>query len=274
MTVKKYLTWVSPDTNEEYTHTEVWKSTNQGVSWNEFTASNDPDYTTDGILIATPYAVDLVGATGHWYKIRHYDNVNSVYSDWSDVMTGSETRGYCSVDDVRSFTNVQTGEYSDAAIQTMIDMITKSTDTFTNRTWQGTITETDRYYDGNDSNFIILDENDLGSVSSLAIDEDGEGTYTAISSAYIHLYTDRAGVLLDDDAEVTKFPNRRRSVKITYTYGNSSPTEDVRHLAILLVANMMKMDSTRTAMIAELKAGLIVGTYENTPTGVCPDSAY
>jgi len=272
--VKKYITWVAPTSQEAFTHTEVWKSENQGVSWTEFAATNDPNYGTAGIVIANSYAVDLLGDSGHWYKIRFYDNVNTVWGDYSDVMTGSDFRGYCTITDVRNFTNVQSGEYSDATIQTMIDMITKSTDTFTNRTWQGTITETDRYYDGNDSNFIILDENDLGSVSSLAIDEDGEGTYTAISSAYIHLYTDRAGVLLDDDAEVTKFPNRRRSVKITYTYGNSSPTEDVRHLAILLVANMMKMDSTRTAMIAELKAGLIVGTYENTPTGVCPDSAY
>ena len=272
--VKKYITWVAPTSQEAFTHTEVWKSENQGVSWTEFAATNDPNYGTAGIVIANSYAVDLLGDSGHWYKIRFYDNVNTVWGDYSDVMTGSDFRGYCTITDVRNFTNVQSGEYSDSAIQMMIDMITKSIDTFTNRTWQGIQTDTDVYYDGNGTNFLTLDDNDVRSVTSLAIDDTGDGTYTSITSTYFHVYTDRSGILLNSKAEVTRFPNKRRSVKISYTYGVADPTEDVRHLAILLVANMMKVDATRTAMIDELKQGLIIGAYTNTEVGACEGSGY
>ena len=255
--VKKYITWVAPDSKEAYTHTEVWKSTNQGVSWTEFTTSNDPNYGTNGIVIAYSYAVDKLGDSGHWYKIRFYDNVSTVtWSDFSEVMRGSDFRGYCTINDVRNYTNVQTAEYSDAAVQMLIDTCTASIDTVTNRTWQGTLTMTDEYLDGNGSEYIVIPTTDVKSVTSLALDDDGDGVFTAISASLFYFYSDRGGILLDADAEVSIFPAGRRTIKISYTYGNADPTDTVRHLCILMVANMMKMDATRTNMIEEIKASL------------------
>jgi hypothetical protein len=274
MMVKKYLNWIAPTTDQAFTHTEVWKSTNQGVSWEEFTTANDPDYGADGILLGRTWAVDLLGDSGHWYKIRFYDNENEVYSDFSDYMRGSDFRGYCTILDVRNYTNVQTGEYSDAAVQMLIDTCTASIDSFCNRTWQGITTVTDQYLDGNGSNFLPISTPDLRTVTALAIDQDGAGTFTDISESLFYVYTDRGGILLDDLAEVSTFPNGRRRVKISYTYGFEDPTDNVRHLCILMVANMMKMDTTRTAMIQELKSGLIVGFYQNTDTGACEKSGY
>lgn len=263
--VKKYITWVAPDSNQAYTHTEVWKSTNQGVSWTEFTASNDPNYGADGIVIVNSYCVDNAGDSGHWYKIRFYDNVSAVYSDWSDYMTGSDFRGYCSITDVRNYTNVQSAEYSDAAVQMMIDTVTKSIDRFTGRTWQGIQTVTDKYLDGDGTNYLFV-SNDLKTVTGVAIDQ-GSGTFTTISLAYVFTYLDKGTIYLDpNNAELLTFPNKRRSVKVSYTYGNADPTDDVRHLAVLMVANMMKMDATRTSVIAELKAALRTDSYYNTTT--------
>jgi hypothetical protein len=111
-------------------------------------------------------------------------------------------------------------------------------------------------------------------VTSLAIDETGDGTYTAITASLYYTYLDRGAILLDDDAEVTLFTKGRRRVKISYTHGYADPTDDIRHLCILMVANMMKMDNTRTAMIEELKTGLRVNAFENTEVGACADSVY
>lgn len=271
--VKKYITWIAPSSEEAFTHTEVWVSKNAGVSFDEFTTANDPDYTANGILIADTDSVDLIGDSGYWYKIRFYDSTNGVWSDYSDPMRGSDFRGYCTITDVRNYTNVQSAEYSDAALQMMIDTTTSAINLNTGRTWQGVETETDAYFDGNGKNFMFV-ENDLISITSLAIDDTGDGTFTSISSAYIHTYLDRGSILLDDDAEVTIFPNRRRRVKITYTHGHADPTNDVRNLAILMVANMMKMDNTRTSVIEELKGGLRINSYVNTGVGACDGGSY
>jgi hypothetical protein len=271
MTVKKYITWVAPTSQEAYTHTEVWVST--GGAYTEFTTANDPNYTADGIVIANSYAVDKIGASGNYYKIRFYDNVGLVWSDYSEPMRGSDYRGYCSILDVRNYTNVQSAEYSDAAVQMMIDTNTKSIDTYTGRTWQGVETETDAYFDGNGRRFMHFD-NDISAVTSLAIDDDDDGAYTAISAAQFYVYTDRGGIWLKDDAEVETFVQGRLTVKMSYTHGHADPTDDVRHLCILMVANMMKMDNTRTSMIRELKDGLRIAGCENTPVGNCESSAY
>jgi hypothetical protein len=261
MMVKKYLNWLAPATEEEFTHTEVWRSTNQGVSWAEFTTANDPDYTADGLLLGLTHAVDLLGDSGYWYKIRFYDNINAVWSDYSDYMRGSDFRGYCTILDVRNYTNVQPAEYSDIAVQMLIDTCTASIDSFSNRTWQGSTAVTDKYLDGNGAEYITMDRADVTSIQSLALDDDGDGVFTTITPALYYFYDDRGGILLDADAEVSIFPKGRRTIKISYTYGLQDPTDTVRHLCILMVANMMKMDATRTNMIADLRGSLRVGAY-------------
>jgi hypothetical protein len=272
--VKKYIKWIAPETAEAFTHTEIWKSTNQGVSCAEFTTANDPLYGADGMVITAVSAVDLLGAAGHWYKIRFYDNVGLVWGDYSEYMRGDDFRGYCTILDVRNYTNVQTQEYSDAAIQMLIDTCTSSIDVFTGRTWQGVVTVTDAYLDGNGRNYMQVD-NDLQTVTSLAIDQDGAGTYTTIATTDFYVYTDKGAIYLDqNNAAVKTFVQGRRSVKVSYTHGNADPTDDVRHLAILMVANMMKMDNTRTSVIEELKNGLRIMGYVNSEVGSCDSSAY
>jgi hypothetical protein len=271
--VKKYITWIAPTTAEGYTHVRVEKSSNGGVSYAEFTVSNDPDYTADGLVVTDTDAVDLVGASGHWYKIRFYDKTHESYSDYSLPMRGSDFRGYCTITDIRNYTNVQSSEYNDAAVQMMIDTVTSSIDLYCNRTWQGTEDATDVYLDGNGKNFMFID-NDLQAITSLAIDDDGDGVYTAISSTLYYPYLDRGSLLLDKDAEVSTFYKGRRTVKVSYTHGYADPPDEVRHLAILSVANMMKMDATRTAIIDEIKMGLRVNAFENTEVGANQDGAY
>jgi len=252
---KKYIKWVAPDTAEGYTHMEVWVSTD-GTTYTEFTALNDPAYTANGILISDTDAIDLLGSSSYYYKIRPYDSVNAKWGDYSDPMRGSDMRGYCTISEVRGFTNVQSAEYSDAVIQTMIDTVTSSINRLTGRTWQGVETVTDEYLDGSGDAYMFI-HNDLVSVSAISVDETESGTYTTVTPSYAKVYSDRGGVYLDPNlAEVSVFPANRRAVKISYTYGNSEPTDDVKHLALLMVANTMKTDPTRYGMIAELKRAL------------------
>jgi hypothetical protein len=271
--VKKYIRWIPPETAEGYTHVRIEKSSNGGVTYSEFTTSNDPDYTANGLVVTDTDAVDLLGASDHWYKIRFYDSVNDKYSDYSDAMRGSDFRGYCTITDVRNYTNVQSGEYSDTALQMMIDTTTSVIDKQTGKTWQGVETETDAYFDGNGRDYLFISD-DLVSIVSLAIDDDDDGTYTSISSAYYKVYIDKGGIWLDSDSPVPLFTKGRQTVKISYTHGFADPTDDVRHLCLLMVANMMKMDATRTSIIDSLKNSLSAVTYENTDVGSCENSGY
>lgn len=251
--VKKYIQWVAPVSAIAYTHTRVERSTDGGSNYAEFTVLNDPSWTSNGIPIALSAAVDLIGDSGYYYRIRFYDSVNAVFSDYSTPMRGSDFRGYCTIDDVRNFTNVQSAEYSDTAIQMFIDTTTRRIDLKMGRTWQGVQTVVDSLIDGDGSDTLMLPHGDIGTISALAFDVSGDGQWTTIPVTDLYLYNEQGFCALKTSTATYKnFPKYRQSIKISYTWGNEDPTEDIRSLCLLMVANMMKLDNTRLASIEEI----------------------
>ena len=158
---------------------------------------------------------------------------------------------YCSVTDVRRFTAVDTSEFADIAIYDMIKRVTSRIDELTGRTWKGVQTKTDEYYDGDDTDLLWLNQTDIQSVTAVSIDDNLDGTYTSITISKVHTYNE-GYIVLDRNAEITTFVAGPRTIKVTYTYGNSIPSEVIKELAILMVANLMHLDLNRSALIEQI----------------------
>jgi len=159
---------------------------------------------------------------------------------------------YCSVGEVRRFTGVKSTEFSDSALYELIKGVTGRIDELTGKTWKGVQTVTDEYYDGDDTDILWLNNTDLVAVTSLSIDDNQDGTYTPITVAKVYVYPE-GYICLDRNAEITSFVAAGpKAVKITYTYGNESPSESVKELAKLMVANLMHYDMQRDKLINQI----------------------
>lgn len=217
---------------------EIVEATTNGSGQYLIECANFPSGYSDGDVIS------LWVSSGRYYK----EELHTI-----DISVGAGTENisltdtmythalYCSVDDIRSYLRIADNTMSDEELHKMILHATALIDERTGRTWKGIQTVTDEYYDGTGSRQLFLFQTDLVSVTSLAIDNDNDGTYTTVTASYVNVYPE-GYITLDTDAEVPTFSGRYKSVKITYTYGHSRPTEDIRHLAILMVANMMNED--------------------------------
>ena len=262
--VKKRITFILPDANFGYTHCKVYRSTDNKVTQAELSPSDDAHYVAaTGIPIPTySYCVDVNSADTYWYYIQFYDSGTGKLSDPSDWMQAMSIRGYCTVEEVRDYTNVQSAEYSDAAVQMLIDTITMFIDHETGRTWQGVQTVTDERYYGDGLPSLILNRNDIQSIASLSIDQTNSNVWTTVSTSdyywqaqgVIHIYPSPTSIQYA--LFPNSFPTRNMNVKVSYTWGNASPGADVKMLCLLQVANMMKMDFTRLKLITDLKAYL------------------
>ena len=132
---------------------------------------------------------------------------------------------YCTVTDIRNFSNVSTQEFSDTAVQQMIDRATQFIDMRTGRTWQGTNTVTNEYYDGDDTDLLWLNQSDIKSITALAIDQSGDNvTYTTVTVTYANCYPEGYIVLNRSLAEVNLFKAGSKTVRISYTNGAANTT--------------------------------------------------
>jgi len=151
---------------------------------------------------------------------------------------------YATVDDVRNFTNVNSAEFSDAQITSMIEYAESFIDARTGHDFtEGGVTLTE-YYDGNGTDSFFLNHFPVLSVSSLSVDANNDGTYTELTEGRTNdyvLYNDVGRVVLTDDCNTTSvWPDYPKSIKITYTYGYSSVPDYVKFLTVLIVANLLK----------------------------------
>lgn len=209
---------------------------------------------------------DETGSDSYWYKVRFYDSVEAVYSEYSSPIQGGDTLGYVSVDDVRNLLRINESEYNDNQVQQFIDMATKKIDRLTGRTWQAETTVSNLYFDGNGKTYIdIPGYIEIQSLTAMAIRKDGSADFTTVTAAYVHVY-ESGRLALDNEAypsvEVTSFPKGFKNVRISFTYGNSIPTDEIKELTLLMVSQTLSPDADRKIeidkMIKELgSAGLI-----------------
>lgn len=255
------LRWGTPDTSTGFTHTRVYRCATETGTYTELSSSDIAEYVAGkGVPISYDQAHDRTGGATYYYKIRYYDDVNLNYSDYSEIMRAYDFRGYCMVEDIRSFTNLQDTEYSDNAVQLMIDTVTRRIDYLTGKTWQGLQESGTIYLDSDKGKTLYLPHTDIHSLVLLEIDKDLDGTWTAVTLDYVDIYSAEGMIALDsdrhNDIEVKSFSEGRKCVKISYKYGNDDPTQEIRLLAILMVLQMIKLDGTREAVIASILEAL------------------
>ncbi len=208
--------------------------------------------------------ISIFTSYGRYYKETVFTIDTATYPDGYDigditVSTSYETKFmYCTISDIRDISKIESSELSDDAIHRLILRKTKYIDEITGRTWKGIQTMTDEYYDGDGNDILWFNQTDIQSFTSLSIDDDGDGTYTNITITsgginYVHVY-EEGRLVIDNrkDVEVSAFAAGPKSVKVTYTYGNSEPSEDVKELCVQLCLNEIHNDSNRQRKIDEL----------------------
>ena len=90
------LIWEIPDSESTYDKVYIYRSDSKDGTYSEIHNQDISDNTY----------YDMEGSTTNWYKIRFYDSVNTIWSDYSDPMQGGFYGAYCSVEDVKYVTDV------------------------------------------------------------------------------------------------------------------------------------------------------------------------
>jgi hypothetical protein len=160
---------------------------------------------------------------------------------------------YATIAEFRNVTNIQSSEFEDAKITQLLNYGTTMIDESTGRTWQGPITITNAYYDGDGQSYLYLQRYDISSVTALSIDENYDGTYTDVDTDDLLIYSDLGKIVLDSprntDIAVSSFRKGLQTVKISYTYGAETVTEDVKELCIMIARNEIENKSDITSKI-------------------------
>ena len=93
------IRWRIPDTSEAtYDYAYIYRASSSDGTYTNIASQTISDNTY----------FDVNGSSDYWYKIRFYDSINDVWSDYSVAMQGGDFYGYCNVDDIRLLTGIPT----------------------------------------------------------------------------------------------------------------------------------------------------------------------
>ena len=175
---------------------------------------------------------------------------------------------YCTLDEVKSELSLDNSDYDDM-LQAMIGQAKGFIDLYCDREFD--TTSEPRYFDGAGSVLFI---DDLVSVTTLKLDEDGDGTYESTMAAtdYI-LYplnkTPKRKIEISNDSDYGGFASGiKKGVEINATWGYSSTIPDaVKRASIIQVCRWFKRKDTAFATVISTPD---IGTQEIYP-GLDPD---
>jgi hypothetical protein len=163
---------------------------------------------------------------------------------------------YATVAEARAELGMGSQEFSEAAVQQMLDATTAMINLRTGRTWAGETVVTDEYYDGNGTQTLYLDKGDITELTSISVDTAGSGSFTSITTSKVKAYT--RGKLQIDSAlspEVTVFTEGPQRVKVSYKYGKNMCSPEyalVKRLCILAVGQAIKHSEFRKREMDEI----------------------
>lgn len=108
--------WEEPELNTvtkvEISKSDTYYGTYEVVALIDATSDGNPKSASNTWV--TSYT-DVTGTRTQWYRIRFYDGVNLVYSDYSDPVTSEELIQLCTVEDVKEVIDT-TGRFTDDEI--------------------------------------------------------------------------------------------------------------------------------------------------------------
>ena len=77
--ISNNITWLKPLSNAPWTHTQVLRSATENGTYSQISL----------VAISTSNYYDSEGTSTSWYKIRFYDSVNLIYSEYSNPLQGT-----------------------------------------------------------------------------------------------------------------------------------------------------------------------------------------
>lgn len=165
---------------------------------------------------------------------------------------------YLTVDEYRSFTNLQDSEYTDAQLTTMINSVESWFDDEVkgHTLWNHASITEDRNGNGEDTMFTNLWP--LQSFTSLAIDDSDNGTRTALSSSDYNVCTDTGKIVINGDAGIPLFYNpgsKKLNVRLVYVPGVANTPDYLKQLIVRAVTNVLNkldIDNGITTQIEKL----------------------
>ena len=90
------LKWAIPDLKDvPYNITKIYRASTKTGEYVEVRSQNISDNSY----------FDTAGSTNQWYKIRFYYTNSNVYSSYSNPIQGGKFFGYCTIDDIRTFSS-------------------------------------------------------------------------------------------------------------------------------------------------------------------------
>jgi len=159
---------------------------------------------------------------------------------------------YCTVQDIRNYTNIASGDYPDVQILSFVSGVTEQIDERTGRTWQGIATQSDEYYDGDGCSTLKMTRVDIQSITKLEIDDDNDDIFDTMSASnpsWYDWYNEGIIKLIIASASPSVFPIGNKNVRVTYTHGALTVPPDVKHLAILMVNDTLNPLDERKKII-------------------------
>ena len=105
-----YLEWTKPETGSGYDTVRIWRATSETGTYSLIH--------TQGISDNSYYDID--GTTSMWYKVTFYVSTTEKESSYSDAIQGGTTARYCTPNDVRDITNLESGDITDTQLYKII----------------------------------------------------------------------------------------------------------------------------------------------------------
>lgn len=177
-------------------------------------------------------------------------------------MAESGTIYYCSLNDVKAELNITLTTWDDI-LDSMREDASKFIDDYCKRTFTPSSSGTIRYYDGKST---VLEIDDCISVSALATDEDGDGTYenSLTENTDYYLYPlntyPKTRLEINSNGDYGGFASGvKRGVKITGTWGYAaSPPKVISRACLIQTCHWFKRkDSGYATVIGEPSLGQI-----------------
>ena len=234
------ISWQSITSGSDYNHTRIYRATSESGTYTLI-------HTIEDVTTLSYYDAD--GTSTSWYKIAFYDSVNVLESTLSDPIQTDTHYGYCSVEDVRDITSIDSGQLSDTAVAKLITFASNQInsdmqihhedeeilyiDDEKENEIDGTNTEfyTKFFPVGDLNNDFDVDEND---VNVYSIDNEGTRTLLTVSS------------LTPTNGKITL---------------SSAPSSDIAKLLVTYKQSQLRLDRSNLHPLVKTACSLLAGAW-------------
>jgi len=172
--IAQKITWTNP-IELTISRVEINRAT---TIYGTYAVIDEIDATSDGLPKSSTNTwintyTDTAGAKTHWYKIRFYDGISTLWGDYSEPVTSEELLRLCTVDDIKQTIDT-VGRWNDTEIFRMItqtdDMIYIESGTPIQSSWSyceidSTTNEVNRRYYVGEENIYRVDRVFLGTTT-------------------------------------------------------------------------------------------------------------